>query len=144
MSNFTGMALYTKEEIGKALKNIDSLSNKYEKIEALAVQKTKETDASFKRWGFLWTIKRTAYDDLVSAASIYGYYYYKRQWLLDNGYIDVNQGLGIRNHCDSWSSTPSQVKNLYNGGKDCYLNPDQARFVNEYKNIVIEEDKDED
>tara|TARA_R110000851_G_scaffold138674_1_gene275452 strand:- start:48 stop:470 length:423 start_codon:yes stop_codon:yes gene_type:complete len=140
MSDFKGMSLYTKEEISKALNNRESLSNKYKKIGASAVKKTKETDTSFKRWGFLWTVKRTAYDDLISDCHmVYGHYYYIGNWLFAEGYIDVNQKQGIRDHCDSWLTSPSQVKNLYNGGKDCYLNPDQARFVNEYKNIEIEE-----
>ena len=27
-----------------------------------------------------------------------------------------------------------EIKNLFNGGKDCYLNPSQAKFINSYKN----------
>lgn len=30
-----------------------------------------------------------------------------------------------------------EIKNLFNDGKDCYLNPSQAAFVNKYKNKEV-------
>ena len=142
MSNFMGAALYTKEEVGKALNNRQILNSKYSKIQNEAVQKTKTVDTSYRRLGFLWKIERSAYDDLVEECSfMFGSYIWRFQWLLANNYITEMQEEGIKLHLHWYEKQVKDITNLYNGGKDLYLNPEQAEFVNLYKNRVIEEEK---
>ena len=141
MSVFNGAALYTKAEIGRALDNRKLLNSKYSKIEKLAIKATQSVDVSYKKFGFLWTVSKSDYDNLLSSCDfMFGSYLWRHKWLEDEGYITKWQSEGINNHCLWYTGELRDIKNLYNGGKSCYLNPKQAEFVNYYKNIKIEEE----
>ena len=119
--SFNGMALYSKEEIGKALDNKRDLTLYCKKVTNAALDKAKDTETSYKRLGFLWSIFRTEFDDIKED-------------------VDPFYGRDICNlHLNTYKSTVKEITNLYNGGKDCYLNPEQAKFINSYKNLDIEE-----
>lgn len=136
MSEFTGMALYTKEEIGRAL---EAYKKELEWGNNTLNHKIFEAESKFKP---------TILDKLFGNKSLKDkkptFTRYK-DWLYHDGYLVFTQDehkridnlnkfynmycLGVWLFEDEYN----QVKNLYNGGKDCYLNPNQARFVNEYK-----------
>ena len=135
MNTFTGMALYTKEEIGLALNNREVLYDKYATIYRNTITTTKGVDTSYKRWGFLWKVKRTAHDDMREACDfLFGAYSYNHEWLEDKGFITKVQSNNISNHLYCLKKEYKDIKNLFNGGVGCYLNPEQAKFVNYYKN----------
>ena len=139
MSVFNGAALYTKAEIGKALDNRKALNTKYIRIEQVAMENTMLVDKSYKRLGFLWTVRKSDYENMMSDCDfMFGSYLYLHKWLLAKGYINQAESDGIHNHSHCFSSKVKAIKNLYNGGKDCYLNPEQAQFVNYYKDVKTE------
>lgn len=141
MSKFNGMALYTEEEVGKAIENHITIYNKYYQIQRNAIKATKETDTSYRMFGFLWKVERTAYMDMESdCSSLYGTYIYMFDWLKDKDFITSEERKGINNHVYCWNKEYYSIKDLYNDGRDCYLNPEQAKFVNYYKKLNIEEE----
>tara|TARA_R110002153_G_scaffold58217_2_gene159656 strand:+ start:665 stop:1099 length:435 start_codon:yes stop_codon:yes gene_type:complete len=138
--SFNGMALYSKEEIGKALDNKRDLTLYCKKVTNAALDKAKDTETSYKRLGFLWSIFRTEFDDIKEDVDpFYGIYWYLEDCLFDRGYLDKKQRDICNLHLNTYKSTVKEITNLYNGGKDCYLNPEQAKFINSYKNLDIEE-----
>lgn len=140
MSEFTGMALYTKEEIGCALesykKEIDWANN-------LLKDKICEAESKFKPT--IWD-KLFGNESLKDKQPTFTRY---KDWLYGEGYItfteDERKRIDTLNrfynmYClGGWLDEDEywQVKNLYNGGKDCYLNPNQAAFVNRFKNKEV-------
>jgi len=141
MSDFNGMALYKEEEIRTSLNNNKKLHNHFNKLLKDAIKLTKSVDTSYRRLGFLWTVKRTAYEDMeVDCSFLYGKYLYMSDWLVDNKYLTEKDREGIKQHVRCFEGEYYQIKHLFNGGKDVYLNPNQAKFVNIYKNIDVEEE----
>lgn len=133
------MVKCSKEEIGKALQNRKTLYEKYKNIEKTSMLKTKTVDRSYKRLCFLWTIYQPDHGIMWRDCDfVFGTYLYTKDWLKDNNYITEDDAAGINNHVHYFSSVVTDIRNLYNGGKDCYLNPAQAEFVNYYKNINLE------
>lgn len=146
MTNFTGAALYTKEEIGKAL---DNYAIKIDLAEEILKRKVLEAEIGYEpsvwdRLRFIKTLKEK-YEANVKSDPFRGFLSYEG-WLMCRGYMtltkqqsDLSQSLQY--FVIQYAFSPewlhmkeyNQVKNLYNGGKDCYLNPEQAEFVNRFK-----------
>lgn len=138
--NFEGMALYTEAEIRSALDNYcigydkacEALNSLIDAIESVEYKPS-----------FLYRL--FGVKDLVSRYTFWDEYvvqYRFIEWCKKKGYISVPKDYyDIVDPFTPWytwfklvkSDEYTQVKNLFNGGKDCYLNPNQAAFVNKYK-----------
>ena len=137
MSEFMGAALYTKEEIGKALK---AYNKEVTWADKLLQEKTKYAESRFKPsfWDKV-SGNTTLYKKMDNMFMTYAEELFYRDWIefTDEEYSRLDELNAYYNmsYLGSWEYERSylQVKNLYNGGKDCYLNPDQASFVNKYK-----------
>lgn len=137
MSSFTRAALYTKEEIKSAL---DYYKTEVSWAEGLI--KVKVTEAEAKFTPSLWDKiagHKTLSDRLNNMFMTY------EEELFRKGYISFTD-LELKRieslnayenfYClGVWifDKQYSEIKSLFNGGKDCYLNPLQAEFINRYK-----------
>lgn len=139
MADFLGMALYTKEEIGSALDNyrlrVNTARGIVRKQVALA-----ESEYQPSWWYKLWR-ELTLFEKYTSERYFMDTYH---GWLHDNKYItfskedessfyDIDRKGWGNFYMSLWETEYNQVKDLFNGGKDCYLNPTQCRFVNKFK-----------
>lgn len=129
---FNGAALYTAEEIKNALYNYNQVMCEYSNILDQAEEKYIEDNKGKRYWRFfIFPRPMTKYEILYEGLSEWETTWYK---LIRLGYIgqEVDRDFmffGKPRYLDLYNS----IKNLTNGGKDCYLNPDQAWFVNKYK-----------
>ena len=136
MSDFNGMALYEIDEIRSALENYRTTYNKVNQKfkDKASVAEEKYTPT---RWGKFWhgnTLK-----DYHSNDNNWENWYC---WLYDRGFITLTEkeldlvrvvNSSYRFYMDRFETEYSQVKDLFNGGKACYLSPMQSRMVNEFK-----------
>ena len=137
MSEFTGMALYTKDEIGRALK---SYAKEVHWADNLLQTKTKFAEDNFKPSWWQKLFKITLKDTHMDSWKTYyehlydkGYYTFSEEEFKRIKYLNAYKNFY---YFGNWrfEDECEQVKNLYDGGKDCYLNPNQSAFVNEWKN----------
>lgn len=141
MGNFTGAALYTEDEIRKAL---HSYEKEVEWADNLLKSKVTYAESRFKPslWdkivGNTTLEKKTANMFMTKEEQLYRFGWmeltkeeYKR--LDDLNRYDKFNYLGVWLYQQEYL----EIKNLFNGGKDCYLNPSQAAFVNKYKNLEV-------
>lgn len=140
---FTGMALYTKEEIGRALEAYDqTVAHPKDLVSA----KIKQAELDFEpTWlGKLLGVKTLV--DMYKKSDARRSISYDR-FVLESKFVSFTEDevelldkySDKKLFChkyENWvyGNEYWQVKNLYNGGKDCYLNPNQAAFVNRFKN----------
>lgn len=139
MSEFMGMAIYTKEDIGCALKNYKTNHAKAEYILKDAVTRA---ELNYKpTWMDRVLYRATDLYKKYQSADQYDNYEF---WLQSKGLLKFSEvdskfiGIFIHSyffHLDlsNCGNEYNQIRNLYNGGKDCYLNPRQASFVNRFK-----------
>ena len=139
MSEFLGMALYKEEEIRSALDNFREVYNKVNKMfkDKISVAENNYTPT---RWGRFWygaTLK-----DYYRGNNNWQTYY---SWLEEGGFITFTEeelvlvfkvNTSCRFYMDKFETEYRQVKDLFNGGKDVYLNPQQARMVNKFKEKI--------
>jgi hypothetical protein len=141
MSEFLGMALYTKDEIGSAISNYLVRSGNADEVLKSCVRDA-EKNWTPSWWDKLWGVT-TLYDKYKGCAT-WGDY---AKWLSSEGYMvfteEQKEIIKVFTYESMFTfntslleSTYKQVKNLTNGGKDCYLNPSQAQFVNYFKSEV--------
>lgn len=138
MSEFLGMALYTKEEIGSAIDNYKTgLESAKTLLEDLINNAENKWHPSW--WDKLWRIEtlREKYSD---GRSWFNY----TSWLLNYDYMEFDNetketfspydfNSTFTYNLSYWGAEYTQIRSLFNGGKDCYLNPNQAKFVNYFK-----------
>jgi hypothetical protein len=134
---FKGMALYGVEEIGSALEEYRTSVNE---VKAIIREKVAQAELDWKPtwWQKLWGVK-TLEQYWKSNTMWQGYW----GFLDSEGFVTFNEDeVSKLTYVDGrdfnmvfyyWSSEYNQIKNLYNGGKECYLNPNQAAFVNKFK-----------
>jgi len=137
---FKGMALYNKDEIGSALEEYRTSINE---VKAIIRGKVAQAELDWKptRWQKLWGVK-TLKQYWQSDTMWRGYW----NFLYKDGIISFNEyelemlryleGSYFSMRLDTWLNEYNQIKNLFNGGKECYLNPNQAAFVNRFKKEV--------
>lgn len=143
---FLGAALYNEAEIRKALVNYEASHNKALSLQNVLIQKA--IDEYKPNWfyklfskGSLWDRYRFWRDeDCISEKSFHG-------WVMSDvislykGTLSEEHYLILSEHTHWYSGVVvtresyRQIKNLFNGGKDVYLNPPQAAFVNYWKNL---------
>lgn len=147
MSNcFNGAALYTKDEISKALDAYDKavkvredfIDNKVKLAEGKFIpswwdklHKIKTLKDKYRRWLHGGSFRWTSYHGWCNDNNLLDFSEEDGAWLeelslYEYTYTKFNQWV--------YTNISEEVKDLYNGGKDCYLNPDQAHFVNKFKN----------
>lgn len=134
---FKGMALYNIDEIGSALEEYRTSINE---MEAIIREKVAQAELDWKptRWQRLWGVKtleeywgcsdswRSYYNFLYKEVLItFSVDEFNMMEHIDGKYFCMNLG--------NWLTEYNQIKNLFNGGKECYLNPNQAEFVNKFK-----------
>lgn len=133
MSDFTGMALYNKDEIKSALSNYsDGLGDAQLLLANLILDA--ETNFTPTWWDSLWKINTLKAKYKQNSPSNWSY----SSWLHVRGYVnltaheELEDYLGWSCRLDRWKDEFDQITNLTSGGKDCYLNPIQSEFVNKF------------
>lgn len=137
---FKGMALYNIDEIRSAL---EEYRTSISEVEAIIREKVAQAELDWKPtwWQKLWGVK-TLEEYWGCSDSWRSYYNFLYEEVLITFSIDefnMIEYIGGEYFCmnlDNWSSEYNQIKNLFNGGKECYLNPNQAAFVNKFKKEV--------
>ena len=139
---FKGMALYSVDEIGSALEEYRSSINE---VKAIIREKVAQAELDWKPtwWNKLWGVKTLEQhwknDKMWEGLIMQGYW----SFLYSNDFITFNEdelskliyvdGKEFSMELSYWLSEYYQIKALFNGGKECYLNPNQAAFVNKFK-----------
>ena len=145
---FNGAALYTKEEIGKALTTYE---NEIKQREEFIAKKVKEAEEKFTpNWKDKLFKVKTLHDKYWRWYTGGFRWYTYQQWLNIRGYLLITDEEGkwlqklSHYKYDSvyfdvfyHTETNCDVKALYNGGKDCYLSPKQAYFISKFKNYEV-------
>ena len=143
MSEFNGMALYEEDEIRSALANYREAYNLVIDMLQAKVDKANEAYKPNKLQKFL-----------RGGATLSKYYLNSDTWdsyhcwLHNKGLISFDEKeievLAVvdgpchwRGHLQItlryWETEYNQIRHLFNGGKQCYLSPTQARMVNKFK-----------
>lgn len=142
MSEFTGMALYSQSDIKVALTNYKI---GLDRAKVLLAKLIKEAEYNWQpSWlDKLWQVK-TLHDKFVDSSSYTNYLRY----LEIRGYIEFNDEaweiIGtyyerslLYTGLSEWAAESHQITNLYGSGRDCYLTPTQAKFVNKFKDMEV-------
>jgi hypothetical protein len=137
---FKGMALYNIDEIRSALEEYRTSINE---VKAIIRGKVAQAELDWKpsRWQKLWGIKTLeqywksdtmwrGYWSFICTESLITFKEYEWEMLryVDGDYFTMR--------LDNWLTEYNQIKSLFKGGKECYLNPNQAAFVNKFKKEV--------
>lgn len=142
MSEFTGMALYSQSDIKAALTNYRI---GLDRAKVLLAKFIKEAEDNWQpNW---WDKVRgvvTLKHKYMDCADYEGYF----EFILEENFLQVGEEdykvlephlfMGMFNSDLSRGSTEyNQITNLYGSGRDCYLTPSQAKFVNKFKVMEI-------
>ena len=133
---FKGMALYNVDEIRSALEEYRTYINE---VKAIIRGKIVQAELDWKPtwWQKLWGVK-TLKKVYIRQTFHWGYEYFLIQYKFitfneeEEALLEIVGAIGYMDF-PLWSSEYNQIKNLFNGGKECYLNPNQAAFVNKFK-----------
>jgi hypothetical protein len=138
MTDFRGMAVYNVDEIRSALERYETAIGA---VEIIIQEKVKQAELE---WQPTWWQK------IRGVKTLREEFQNKDNWWSYNRYLDMydyikfneEQLLLLRYLEYSWASYSGwegeyiEIKALFNGGKECYLNPSQAAFVNTFKKEV--------
>ncbi|QXN60223.1 hypothetical protein KUA24_156 [Vibrio phage HNL01] len=141
--NFLGATLYNKEAIGVALKSYRAEVTRVEDL----------LDAEYERANFEYQKTLTWFDKVLGHRNLNqkfvgGWFISVYQELFEEGYMKLSEdditkvsnlsAYSFPNSLGVWEFEAEyfQVKALFGGDRDCYLNPRQAAFVNKWKNFL--------
>lgn len=145
MSEFVGMALYSQSDIKTALTNYKV---GLDRAKVLLAKLIKEAEDNWQPswWDNLWSLwqVKTLHDKFKSSNTYMNYLSYieTRRYLefseedwdsLQNYYATGWLTSGLF----KWDGECHQITNLYGSGRDCYLTPAQAKFVNKFKDMEV-------
>ena len=129
MSEFTGMALYSQSDIKVALTNYLAYSTGVVK-EVHAAVDSAESNYRPSLWNKL--LGKTELKDMRSRFSFMSY----EAELAHTGYISFDLYFKYE-VLIAFGKSYNSIHDLYGSGRDCYLTPSQAKFVNKFKDMEV-------